>query len=87
MSNMQGLLDAIHKCETEIQERRKRPGGKLEFRIMNERHSDEEWLELRQEVGEFLKTASEQDKKDLGGCVECLSMICSGIERKQNKKR
>ena len=42
--------------------------------------TNQELLDLQKEVQEFLKTASEEDRKLIGGYTESLGMICSAIK-------
>lgn len=44
------------------------------------RKTNQEWLDLQKEVQEFLKTATEEDRKLIGGYTESLCMICSTIK-------
>ena len=44
------------------------------------RKTNQEWLDLQKEVREFLKTATEEDRKLIGGYTESLCMICSAIK-------
>ena len=46
----------------------------------NKGRTNQEWLDLQKEVREFLKTATEEDRKLIGGYTESLCMICSAIE-------
>lgn len=48
---------------------------------MSSGKADDEWLELQNEVREFLKSATEEDKEVLRGYTESLSMICSAIRK------
>ena len=43
-------------------------------------YGEQEWLDLQKEVREFLKTATEEDRKLIGGYTESLCMICSAIK-------
>ena len=56
---------------------------RLRKRIFSkEKKSNEEWLQLRDEVRTFLKSdAPEEDKEMLRGYTESLAMICSAIEQ------
>ena len=55
---------------------------RLVYEIMGnkKRKTNQEWLDLQEEVREFLKTATEEDRNLIGGYTESLSMICSAIE-------
>ena len=46
----------------------------------NKGRTNQEWLDLQKEVREFLKTATEEDRKLIGGYTESLCMICSAIK-------
>ena len=68
---------------------KKRNGYELLEIINNEKNlSDEEWFEIRDEVIELLKgDAPEEEKKIFHpfGYLEMISIICDGVEYKQNK--
>ena len=50
--------------------------------ISKEKKSNEEWLQLMDEVRAFLKSdAPEEDKEMIRGYTESLAMICSAIEQ------
>ena len=55
---------------------------RLVYEIMGnkKRKTNQEWLNLQKEVQEFLKTATEEDRKLIGGYTELLCMICSAIK-------
>ena len=54
---------------------------KLCERIMSGKKSNEEWLQLREDVRAFFESdASEEDKEMLRGYTETLAMMCSAIE-------
>ena len=55
---------------------------RLVYEIMGnkKRKTNQEWLDLQKEVREFLKTATEEDRKLIGGYTESLCMICSAIK-------
>lgn len=55
---------------------------RLRHKIMNEKHTNEEWLALQEELRAFIATnPSEDELKQLQGCGESLSMICSAINK------
>ena len=55
---------------------------KLRFELMKKGLSEQECLELRQKVIDFMKSdAPNSDKEMLKGYTESLSMICSAIEQ------
>ena len=56
-------------------------GEEFRKRILHEVHTDDEWLELRDELMEFIASKPPQKELDkLQGCGEVLTMICNGNE-------
>ena len=57
---------------------------KMAERIMHDKSiTDEEWLEIRDEVIEFLKNDPPEEERKLFlplGCMEIITMMCDGIE-------
>lgn len=60
---------------------------KMAERIMHDKSiTDEEWLEIRDEVIEFLKNDPPEKERKLFlplGCMEIITMMCDGIEQKE----
>ena len=52
---------------------------KLKVRICKPGKTDEEWFQLAEDIREFYKRASKEDKKMLDGYLECVQMACSEI--------
>ena len=52
--------------------------------------TDEEWLEIRDAVYEFLKSDAPEEQKKIFrplGALEILSIVCDGIERAAKNKK
>ncbi len=82
-SDLGSIAEGFRKRE---EDREKTEVGRLINRIMsNYVKTDDEWLQLREDVNAYLKTdPPEEDCRKLGGYTECLSMICSGIDLKRS---
>lgn len=54
----------------------------LRRKIMNENHSNEEWLKLQDELRSFIASnPSREELNELQCCGECLEMICSAVRK------
>ncbi len=58
---------------------------KVAIRIMNDKNiSDDEWMQLQNDIREFLNTDPPEEEKSLFyplGCLEIVDIMCDGIER------
>lgn len=82
MSNVQGLLTTIRLYKEEQKKISLTEAGKLKDRIFNDKKTNEEWLQLREDIRLFLQSdAPEEQKKILRGYTESLNMICSAINQ------
>ena len=57
---------------------------KLQYKIM-QRHTDEEYLALEEELRQFVVSNPPEEVAKLGYCGESLSMICCGIRERLMK--
>lgn len=82
MGNINGLLKDIEEYNKKYAiTETSSEAEKLRYRLMNGKKSKEEWLQLREDVRNFLKSdAPEKEKEMLLGYTESMSMICSAIE-------
>lgn len=77
------LLEVVRKHNKLLEEQKKTEAGKLISRIMSGKKTNQEWLQLREDVINFFKSdALEEDKEMLSGYTESLYMICSAIDQK-----
>lgn len=57
----------------------------VEYILHDKTITDEEWLEIRDEVKAFLKSNPSEEERKLFvplGCMEIVTMMCDGIEEK-----
>lgn len=82
MSELHELLEDIKKHREKFGvTKNSSEADKLRNRIMTGKKTNEEWLQLREDVVRFAQSnASKEDKKMLSGYTESLSMICSAID-------
>lgn len=82
MADIKGLLKVIDEYNKKYTiTENSSEADKLRYRLMNGKKTKEEWLQLREEVRDFLQSdAPEKDKRMLLGYTESMSMICSAIE-------
>lgn len=52
---------------------------KLIYRMTHGKKTNEEYLKLENDIEEFVRTASEEDRRLVGGYTESLSMVCCAI--------
>lgn len=82
MADIKGLLKVIDEYNKKYTiTENSSEADKLRYRLMNGKKTKEEWLQLREEVRDFLQSdAPEKDKRMLLCYTESMSMICSAIE-------
>ena len=82
MADIKGLLKDIEEYNKKYSiTENSSEADKLRERIMSGKKSNEEWLQLREDVRAFIASdAPEEDKDMLGGYTETLVMMCSAIE-------
>lgn len=85
MTDIKGLLKDIEEYNKKYAiTENSSEAEKLRYRLMNGKKSKEEWLQLREDVRNFLKSdAPKEDKKMLLGYTESMSMICSAIDLRE----